>query len=283
MSDSDFSRVARAIGFLCGQVRAQPSLAQVAAQAGVSEFHFQRIFQKWAGISPKRFLQYLTLGEAKSLLLESRSVLEASLELGLSSPSRLHDLFLAVERMTPGQFKAQGEGLTLAWAAQDTPLGPALLAAVDGRLCALSFLAGADPAPALADLEARWPRARFQPDPAALRPFALDLERRLRGEPGRPLSLLLKGTPFQLRVWEALLRIPEGRVLAYGDVARQAGAAGAVRAVGTAIGQNPVAYLIPCHRVIQASGALGEYHWGAARKRALLALERARHDQAVVA
>lgn len=283
MSDSDFSRVARAIGFLCGQVRAQPSLAQVAAQAGVSEFHFQRMFQKWAGISPKRFLQYLTLGEAKGLLLESRSVLEASLELGLSSPSRLHDLFLAIEQMTPGQFKAQGEGLTLRWAALDTPLGPALLAAVDGRLCALSFLAGTDPGPALAELQGRWPRARLQSDPAALQPFADGLERRLRGEPGQPLALLLKGTPFQLRVWEALLRIPEGRVLAYGDVARQAGSPGAVRAVGTAIGQNPVAYLIPCHRVIQSSGVLGDYHWGPGRKRALLALERARHEQPVVA
>jgi AraC family transcriptional regulator of adaptative response/methylated-DNA-[protein]-cysteine methyltransferase len=283
MSESDFRRVARAITFLCAQVRSQPTLAEVAAQAGVSAFHFQRMFQTWAGISPKRFLQYLTLGEARGLLLESRSVLEASLDLGLSSPSRLHDLFLAIERMTPGQFKARGEGLTLAWAALDTPLGPALLAALDGRLCALSFLAGTDPGPALADLQARWPRARFQADPDALRPFALDLERRLRGEPGQPLALLLKGTPFQLRVWEALLRIPEGRVLAYGDVARQAGAPGAVRAVGTAIGQNPVAYLIPCHRVIQATGALGDYHWGAARKRALLALERARHDQPVVA
>jgi AraC family transcriptional regulator of adaptative response/methylated-DNA-[protein]-cysteine methyltransferase len=276
MSQSDFSRVAQAIRFLCARAREQPSLGEVAAQAGVSEFHFQRIFQKWAGISPKRFLQFLTLREAKDLLLESRSVLEASLELGLSSPSRLHDLFVNVERMTPGQFKQRARGLTLDWAVAETPFGPALLAALEGRLCALSFLADADPDLALADLEARWPRARFRQAPEALAPFVAALEQRLRGGPPEPLALALKGTPFQLRVWEALLRIPEGRVLAYGDLARQLGEPGASRAVGAAVGQNPVGYLIPCHRVIQASGALGDYHWGPERKRAILALERAR-------
>jgi AraC family transcriptional regulator of adaptative response/methylated-DNA-[protein]-cysteine methyltransferase len=282
MSQSDFSRVAQAIRFLCARVQEQPSLAEVAAQAGVSEFHFQRIFQKWAGISPKRFLQYLTLREAKALLLESRSVLEASLELGLSSPSRLHDLFVTIERMTPGQFKEQARGLTLGWAVTETPFGPALMAALEGRLCALSFQ-GDDPGQVLAELEARWPRARFQQDPEALAPFAAALEQRFRGGPPKPLALTLKGTPFQLRVWEALLRIPEGRVLAYGDLARQLGDPGASRAIGTAVGQNPVGYLIPCHRVIQATGALGDYHWGAERKRAILALELARHERAGVA
>ena len=283
MSQSDFSRVAQAIRFLTGARREQPSLGQVAAEVGVSEFHFQRIFQKWAGISPKRFLQYLTLEEAKGLLLESRSVLEASLELGLSSPSRLHDLFVTIERMTPGQFKDQAQGLTLRWTVAETPFGPALMAALDGRLCGLSFLAGEDSAPALAELQERWPRAQFQLDPPALEPFAAALAARFQGGAPQPLALALKGTPFQLRVWEALLRIPEGRVLAYGDLARSVGDPGASRAVGTAIGQNPVAYLIPCHRVIQASGALGSYHWGAERKRAILALERARHEQPVVA
>jgi AraC family transcriptional regulator of adaptative response/methylated-DNA-[protein]-cysteine methyltransferase len=283
MSQSDFSRAAQAIRFLCAGVQAQPSLAEVAAQAGVSEFHFQRMFQKWAGISPKRFLQYLTLREAKGLLLESRSVLETSLELGLSSPSRLHDLFVTIERMTPGQFKERAQGLTLQWATVETPFGPALMAALDGRLCALSFLTGEDPAQALAELQSRWPRARFQQAPEALQPFVSALADRLRGDPPQPLALALKGTPFQLRVWEALLRIPEGRVLAYGDLARQLGDPGASRAVGTAIGQNPVGYLIPCHRVIQATGALGDYHWGADRKRAILALERARHEDSGVA
>jgi AraC family transcriptional regulator of adaptative response/methylated-DNA-[protein]-cysteine methyltransferase len=283
MSQSDYSRVAEAIRFLCAEAREQPSLAEVAARAGLSEFHFQRVFQKWAGISPKRFLQYLTLREAKALLLESRSVLEASLELGLSSSSRLHDLFVSIEHITPGQFKDRAQGLTLLWAVTETPFGPALMAALDARLCALSFLAGPDPAQALAELRERWPEARLQPDPAALAPLAAALASRLAGGPPQPLALALKGTPFQLKVWEALLRIPEGRVLAYGDLARQLGEPGAGRAVGTAVGRNPVAYLIPCHRVIQASGALGDYHWGAERKRAILALERARQDQPGVA
>lgn len=281
MSKSDFSRIAQAIQFLCAQAQDQPSLAAVAAQAGLSEFHFQRLFLKWAGISPKRFLQYLTLQEAKGLLLESRSVLEASLAVGLSSPSRLHDLFLSVEHMTPGQFKAQAKGLTLQWSVAATPFGRALLAILEGRLCALSFLEGEDPAAALAELQGRWPRARFQEDPAALQPFCAALEDRLLGQPGRSLALALKGTAFQLQVWEALLKIPEGRVLAYGDLARSLGAPGASRAVGTAIAQNPIALLIPCHRVIQATGALGAYHWGADRKRAILALERARSNREV--
>jgi AraC family transcriptional regulator of adaptative response/methylated-DNA-[protein]-cysteine methyltransferase len=278
MSQSDFSRVAEAIRFLAARVEAQPSLAEVAAQAGVSEFHFQRIFQKWAGVSPKRFLQFLTLQEAKGLLRESRSVLEASLALGLSSPSRLHDLFITLEHMTPGQYKARAEGLTLRWAVAATAFGPALLAVLEDKLCGVAFLDRDDPNPALAELRARWPGARFQADPAGLRPFAAALAGRIQGGDRTPLALALKGTPFQLQVWEALLRIPEGRVLAYGDLARQLGAPGAGRAVGTAIGQNPIAYLIPCHRVIQATGALGDYHWGADRKRAMLALERARTD-----
>jgi AraC family transcriptional regulator of adaptative response/methylated-DNA-[protein]-cysteine methyltransferase len=276
MSQSDFTRVAQAIQYLCAEAREQPTLVKVASQVGVSAFHFQRIFQRWAGLSPKRFLQFLTLKEAKALLLESRSVLDASLEVGLSSPSRLHDLFVSIERMTPGQFKERARGLTLCWDVVVTAFGPALMATLEGRLCALSFLQEADPAEALAELEARWPRARFQRDPSGLQPFLAALEGRLRGDGSHPMALALKGTPFQVQVWEALLRIPEGRVVAYGDLAKALGEPGASRAVGTAVGQNPIAYLIPCHRVIQGSGALGAYHWGPGRKRAMLALERAR-------
>jgi AraC family transcriptional regulator of adaptative response/methylated-DNA-[protein]-cysteine methyltransferase len=283
MSQSDFSRVAEAIRFLAERARQQPSLAELAQRAGLSEFHFQRLFQRWAGVSPKRFLQFLTLQEARPLLLESRSLLEASLELGLSSPSRLHDLFLTLEHMTPGQFKERARGLTLAWSTLATPFGLALLAALDGRLCALSFLDEGGEAAALDGLRQRWPEAGFRRDPEGLAPLAQELGSRFQGGPAGPLSLLLKGTPFQLQVWEALLRIPEGRVLAYGDLARGLGDPGAGRAVGGAVGRNPVAFLIPCHRVIQASGALGEYHWGAQRKRAILAWERGRREGAVVA
>ena len=274
MSESDFARCARAIRFLCESVQEQPRLAEVAARAGVSEFHFQRMFRQWAGISPKRFLQYLTLQEAKGLLMESRSLLEASLELGLSSPSRLHDLFLSLECLTPGQFKERARGVQVGWTVVATPFGTALMAALDGRLCGLSFLEGEDPGPALEEMRARWPLAEFRRE--ELTPLAEALGARFRGEPGRPLSLMLQGSPFQLRVWEALLAIPEGRVLSYGDLARTLGEPGASRAVGAAVGRNPIAWLIPCHRIIQGSGALGGYHWGAGRKRVILALERAR-------
>lgn len=279
MSESDFSRCAKAIRFICECAREQPSLERVAREAGVSAFHFQRMFQRWAGVSPKRFLQHLTLQNARELLL-TRSLLDASQELGLSGPSRLHDLFLNLEGMTPGQYKERARGLTLQWTVVETPLGGALMAALEGRLCALSFLEGGDPAPALEDLKARWPLAAFAQAPDALAPLARDLEERFQGAPTRPLGLLLRGTPFQIKVWEALLAIPEGQVLSYGDLARRLGEPRAGRAVGGAVGSNPIAWLIPCHRVIQASGALGGYHWGLERKRVLLALERARAEVA---
>jgi len=278
MSESDFTRCAKAIGFLCEERREQPGLAEVAARAGVSEFHFQRMFQKWAGISPKRFLQYLTLQEAKGHLMASRSLLETSQEVGLSSPSRLHDLFLSLERMTPGQFKERALGLTLSWSTVETPFGPALMAALDGSLCGLSFLEGEDSASALEGLKARWPLADFKFDPRGLAPLAQALRGRFSLGANQPLGLVLQGSPFQLKVWEALLAIPEGAVASYGDLARAVGEPGASRAVGAAVGRNPIAYLIPCHRVIQASGALGGYHWGTGRKRVILALERARME-----
>jgi AraC family transcriptional regulator of adaptative response/methylated-DNA-[protein]-cysteine methyltransferase len=279
MSESDFTRCARAITFLCSRAQDQPGLSEIAAQAGVSEFHFQRMFTRWAGISPKRFLQFLTLQEAKGHLRDSLSLLEASQEVGLSSPSRLHDLFLTLEGITPGQYKAGAAGLTLRWTRVETPFGEAVLAAHGERLCALSFLAeGLDAA--LADLAERWPGADLRQDQDGLAPLVQALADRFGSGPRRPLALLLQGSPFQLKVWEALLRIPEGRVVAYGDLARSLGEPGAARAVGSALGRNPIAYLIPCHRVIQASGALGGYRWGLDRKRALLALEQARRDSA---
>jgi AraC family transcriptional regulator, regulatory protein of adaptative response / methylated-DNA-[protein]-cysteine methyltransferase len=275
---SDYARVEGAIRFLEAQVRERPALSAVAAHAGLSAFHFQRLFRRFAGVSPKSFLQALTLARAKALLADSRSLLDASLELGLSGTGRLHDLFLGLEAMTPGTWKRGGEGLEIAWAVHDTPFGAALFAATPRGLCALAFVA--EDAPPLAELEARWPGARFREDPAATAPFAREVAARMGGAPGRPLALVLQGTPFQRKVWEALLAVPEGRLVSYGDLARMAGTPGASRAVGTALGANPIGYLIPCHRVIRASGALGDYRWGAARKRALLGLETLRHAPA---
>lgn len=276
MSSSDYSRVERALRFLAAHAAEQPSLARVAAEVGLSPFHFQRLFQRWAGVSPKRFLQALTLAEAKRMLAESRSLLDVSHAVGLSGPGRLHDLFLALERMTPGEYKAQAAGLTVRWGVAETRFGPALFAALDRGLCGLGFLEDSDQEGALAELRARWPEARLLEDPAAVRGHAEALDSRLRDGAGKPLGLVLKGTPFQLRTWEALLRVPPGRAISYRDLAILTGTPGAVRAVGTAVGQNPIACLIPCHRVIQATGALGQYHWGAARKQALLAFERVR-------
>jgi len=276
MSTSDYSRVEHAIRFLTEHVTEQPSLERVAAEVGLSPFHFQRLFQRWAGVSPKRLLQVLTLEEAKRMLAESRSLLEVSHEVGLSGSSRLHDLFLNLERMTPGEYKAQAAGLTVYWGVEDTPFGPALFAALDRGLCGLSFLHDGDQDGALAELRARWPGAELEQEGARIQGYAESLNARMRGGPGQPLGLVLKGTPFQLRTWEALLRIPAGKAVSYRDLAALSGSPQAIRAVGTVVGQNPIAWLIPCHRVIQATGALGQYHWGTPRKQAILAFERAR-------
>lgn len=273
---SDYARIERAIRFLQAHAEAQPSLAELAAHLGLSEFHTQRLFQRWAGVSPKRFLQALTLARARAMLAESRPVLETSLAVGLSSPGRLHDLFVSLDRMTPGEFQAQAAGLTVRYGAHETALGPALFARLGDRgLCALWFFESFEQS--VEELRARWPGAKLVRDDGAVRVDAETLEARLGGTL-RPIGLVLKGTPLQLKVWEALLQIPEGRVVAYGDLARSLGAPGAARAVGTAIGQNPVGVLVPCHRVIQKSGALGGYRWGLPRKQALLGRESARSD-----
>jgi len=209
---SDYARVERAIHYIQSRVDEQPALAEVAAHVGLSEFHFQRLFQRWAGISPKRFLQFLTLQEAKELLAQSRSVLDASLQLGLSSPSRLHDLFLSLEQMTPGEYRSAARGLSIAWAVEETPLGPALFAAVERGLCGFSFVVDGDEAAALQELHSRWAGATLRHLPAAIQPYAQALRERLRGDAYRPLGLVLKGTVMQPRVWAALPRIPPGQI-----------------------------------------------------------------------
>ena len=277
MMNSDYSRVEKAIRFLEAHAQTpQPPLAAVAAHVGLSEFHFQRLFQRWAGVSPKRFLQFQALGEAKRLLQSSRSVLEASLASGLSGPGRLHDLFLRLEAMTPGEFKSPET--VVRHGVHGTPFGDALFAATDRGLCALTFLEDGAHAldKALDDLRRRLPHARHVQETRTVAPLALELRKRVAGESARPFPLLVRGSDFQLKVWEALLRIPAGAVATYGGLARALGTSNAARAVGSAVGQNPIAVLIPCHRVIQSTGVFGGYRWGETRKRAILAMEFAR-------
>jgi len=276
MSGSDYSRVEQAIRYLEAHAQEQPPLSELARQLGLSEFHFQRLFHRWAGVTPKAFLQCLTLNRAKTLLAASASLMETSLELGLSGTGRLHDLFLGLEAMTPGEFKRAGEGLTISWGIHATPFGEALFAITARGLCGLSFLDAGSRTRAVADFQDRWPEAHLVEDSRQTEPFAEEVASRMQGAPSRPLALVLKGSAFQTKVWEGLLSIPEGGVACYQDLARVIGAPNASRAVGTALSLNPIGYLIPCHRIIRASGAVGEYRWGALRKQALLGVEGAR-------
>jgi AraC family transcriptional regulator of adaptative response/methylated-DNA-[protein]-cysteine methyltransferase len=269
----DYDRVQQAIEYLDRVHPRQPSLKELATHAGLSEFHFQRIFSRWAGVSPKRFMQFQTLAHAKALLKQSANLLNTSWEVGLSGGSRLHDLFVSAEAVTPGSYKASGDGLEIRYGFHATPFGEALIAVTQLGICGLSFVVG-QRSTALEELQARWARARLVRDQKATAAYIESIF----GASGQeaPIRLALKGTNFQLKVWEALLRVPSGAVTTYQDIAVAIGDARASRAVGTAVGQNPIAYLIPCHRVIKKTGAFGEYHWGAARKHAMLGWEAAR-------
>ncbi len=280
MADSQthaFQTIAEAISFLAANFQRQPSLAEAARHVHLSEFHFQRMFTEWAGVSPKKFTQFLSLGHAKEQLRRALPLDRVAHETGLSGTSRLHDLFVKIEGMTPGEFKLGGAGRTIRWGLFESRFGPCLLAAVDGKICRLDF--PERPAEAEAILHRDWPNARFE---NATDSLSTIYEKVFSPKPTMPdeLRLLLRGTPFQLKVWEALLRIPEGRLVSYDQVAAEIGQPGASRAVGTAIGQNPVGYLIPCHRVIKKTGAFGEYRWSAARKAAIIGWEAARSEAA---
>jgi AraC family transcriptional regulator of adaptative response/methylated-DNA-[protein]-cysteine methyltransferase len=268
---SDYELVAAAIGYLEKNFREQPELGDVARYIGLSEAHFQRLFRRWAGISPKRFLQFLTAEHARRLLRDSRSVLDVSYEVGLSGGGRLHDLMLNVVAATPGEVKSGGLGLTIHYGFHDSPFGEALVAVTDRGLCGLAFVQAGNQAELLRELQARWPQAQLEEDLSRTRAVA----RQIFGDSAGAVTLFLKGTNFQIRVWEALLRVPAGHAVTYEDIAQSIGQPTAMRAVGAAIGQNPIAYLIPCHRVLRKSGVFGEYHWGASRKKALLAWESA--------
>ncbi|WP_114395496.1 methylated-DNA--[protein]-cysteine S-methyltransferase [Oleisolibacter albus] len=273
--------VAAAIERLARDWQAPPGLDQLAAEAGLSPWHFQRLFKRAAGISPKRFAQFVTLGHARRLLRQDGTdLLGASLDLGLSGPSRLHDLFVVAEAATPGEYKAAGAGLEIRWGMHQTGLGRALLAATPRGICWLSFLTEAEPGPErhLAELALDWPKARLLEDPGAT--AAVAARAFLPGGDGQgPVTLHLKGTNFQMKVWQALLTIPFGQVATYAEIGRRIGSPTAARAVGNAVGANPVSFLIPCHRVIRGTGVLDNYRWGPARKRVLLAWEAARLEE----
>ena len=250
------------------------TLEALADRMGMSTAHFQRVFSAWVGVSPKRYQQYLTLDHARNLLADRFTVLDTALSTGLSGPSRLHDLFLTWEAMSPGDYARGGAGLTIAWGWFDTTFGPAVVMGTDRGICGMGFAADMGEAAAFEDLQRRWPLADFVEDPARLRPW---VQAALGGQ-SAPLALM--GAPFQIKVWEALLRIPSGHVTTYGEIAAAIGNPKAVRAVGTAVGRNPISLLIPCHRALRKTGGLGGYHWGLPVKRAILAWEAARADAA---
>ena len=271
---TDYQRIAAALAYLGTHFQEQPGLDELAAQAHWSPFHFQRKFQAWAGVSPKKFLQYLSVGHAKRLLQQHASVAEAAHDTGLSGTGRLHDLFVTLEAMTPGEYRHGGAALTIAYSFGDSPFGRYLAAATNKGICWLEFVE-TDDAAAVAALRQEWPGAALVAQATAAHAQVARFFARDFGAADR-LHLHLKGRAFQLKIWEALLRIPEGGRRTYAQLAAAAGHGAAVRAAGTATGANPVGYLIPCHRVIRQTGELGQYRWGAVRKAALLGWETAR-------
>ncbi len=293
-SSLDYARIEKAILFLEKNFLKQPDLKEVAQSVNLSEYHFQRLFKRWAGISPKRFLQFLTLEYAKKLLKESKSILDVTYETGLSSPGRLHDLFINFEAVTPGEFKKNGYGLTILYGFHPSPFGECLLSITDRGICGLAFVQDNDREGALKNLKNKWKQAQFYESPQDTQPLISRIFtpfRRLRIIPPtslrdpllnreeiRPLNLFVKGTNFQIKVWEALLRIPPGFLVSYEDIATYLGKPKASRAVGRAVGQNPIGFLIPCHRVIRKVGMIGDYEWGTARKRAILGWEAVRQS-----
>lgn len=285
----DYDRVRRALEFMTLRWKRQPALEEVAAHVGLSPSHFHHLFRRFAGITPKAFLQAITLDHAKALLKDSASLLDTSYEVGLSGPSRLHDLFVTHEAMSPGEWKSGGEGLTLRFGFADSPFGEALAVSTERGLAGLGWVDEKD-APgraadtgkpaggrdgALADMIRRWPKARFVEDASAGALVGRVFEAR-RWRRDDPLRVVMLGSDFEVRVWSALLKIPMGRAATYGDVASHIGKPSAARAVGAAVGRNPISFVVPCHRVLGKTGALTGYHWGLTRKQAILGWEAGR-------
>jgi AraC family transcriptional regulator, regulatory protein of adaptative response / methylated-DNA-[protein]-cysteine methyltransferase len=270
---ADYAVVRRAIAFVCEHWRAQPEIDAIAAAAGVSASELHHLFRRWAAITPKAFLQALTLEHARRLLRDSASVLEAAFEVGLSGPGRLHDLFVTHEAMSPGEWKSGGAGLTMSYGFHPSPFGTALVMTTHRGLAGLAFADPGEEEAALADMKGRWLKADIVED----RPRTAELARRIFDtalwRADQPLQVVLIGTDFEIRVWETLLKIPMGRAMTYSDIATKVGAINAARAVGAAVGKNPLSFVVPCHRVLGKDGALTGYHWGLTRKRAMLGWE----------
>lgn len=269
----DYDMVKHTLAFISENWREQPSLETLADQAGLSPTHLQRLFTRWAGLSPKAFLQAVTLDHARGLLRDSASILDASYELGLSGPGRLHDLFVTHEGMSPGIYKAHGRGLNIQYGFHDCPFGRALILITSEGLAGLAFADHGKEKSALADMTSRWPEATYVENQQATAAYAKRIFESERWKPDQPLKIVFIGSDFEIRVWETLLRIPFGKASTYSDIASHIGKPKAARAVGSAVGKNPISFVVPCHRVLEKSGGLGGYHWGLTRKRAILGWE----------
>jgi AraC family transcriptional regulator, regulatory protein of adaptative response / methylated-DNA-[protein]-cysteine methyltransferase len=270
---ADYDVVRRAIGHIRGHWREQPEIDTIAEAAGVTPTELHHLFRRWAGITPKAFLQALTLDGARQLLRDSASVLDATYEVGLSGPGRLHDLFVTHEAMSPGEWKAGGEGLTMRYGFHPSPFGTALIMATERGLAGLALADTGKERTALADMKGRWPNATYVEDAATTAPLARRVFDSTQWRPEQPLRVVLIGTDWEVRIWEALLKIPMGRLTTYSNIAGQVRKPTAARAVGAAVGKNPICFVVPCHRVVGKSGELTGYHWGLTRKRAMLGWE----------
>ncbi len=271
----DYERVRRIVSFISERWRDQPSLDDIAAHAGLSTTHVHHLFRRWCGLTPKDFLAAITLDNARALLADSASVLDASYEVGLSGPGRLHDLFVAHEAMTPGEYKAGGSGLEMLYGFHPSPFGEAIVVATDRGVAGVGFV-DSDREHALNDMRRRWPRAIYREEPAATAGYARRIFEPELWREESPLRVVLIGTDFEIRVWQTLLRIPLGRAATYSGIAGHIGRPSAARAVGAAVGKNPISFVVPCHRVLGRSGQLTGYHWGLTRKQAMLGWERGR-------
>jgi len=278
--NENYNRIEQAIQYLECNFKEQPSLDEIAASVNLSKFHFQRLFKTWAGVTPSQFLHYLTVEYAKSQLRESRSVMDAAMNAGLSSPGRLHDLFLSFEAMTPGEYKKSGEGLEIHYGYHPTPFGECLLAITERGICALRFVNEDNQKRILKELKREWLLADFIEQPTKTRGLINSLFSEADKENPQRFHLLIKGTNFQVKVWQALLAVPFGSMVSYQDIANAISSPAAFRAVGNAVAKNPIAYFIPCHRVITKTGNAHNYRWGSARKKAILGWEAVRIDRA---